>query len=475
MTELSLLWNGTVTGDATLAPYDKTLFNTYMAGLHVDSLTQAYVIPGYLNDLEVVENGSLGFSVLSGAAIFGEYVYINDNTLNFSLEPAATGYFRYDVLVVEKNASTQKVRLKVIKGSDTTSYLTLTDPILTADQSIIARFYIDSNYATLGETYIYDQRHFAYNNYAVARYGGFLGNLIRNSEFMGFSSSDGSMPPDMWEPYGDSSPAASTFERFGYVTMLLLRSTWIRMDGIDNSGFSQDFEYNDIRFNDPVTLTVKGKLAILNGTQDITITVALLTQANEIIRSQTFEKGPVVTPIEYEFTVNYTGENQFKIAVYGTGQYQAVGPIIVVPGYHPGPFRFFNEMIPFNEPVTDASWSSTAKSSSTTTISLNTDFGAVIWPYTKAVLLKLRANDSGSAAVAPFISAIGYASPYSNNYCTVDLSGVNNDSPREAFGIVPVNQNLSNAKLTYGQFRITLTASGALALDATAEIVGIVV
>lgn len=475
MTEISLLWNGIITGDATLAPYDKELFNTYLAGIHVDSLDQVYVVPGYLNDLEVVENGSLGFSVKSGGALFGEYVYINSADLSFSVDAPEDGSFRYDLVVLDIDRPKQKVRIKLLKGSDTTSYLTLADPPVTSNQSIIARLYVDSVNAMLEEQYIYDQRRFAHNNFTINRYGGFLGNLVRNSEFMAFSSADGSRPPDMWRAYYDASPAAATFDRI-VVSYLetFKRGTWIRIDGIDNAGFSQDFEYNDVRFNDKLTLTVKGVVALLDAGSTVTITLASQNGGLEqtILRSQTFEKIPA-EEFHYQFTIPYDASevNGFRLIFTGTDQYIAIGPVVVVPGYHPGPFRPFNEIIPFEEPVTDAAWSATAKSTGATTINFSADFNGAIVPFTRAVIVKLRANDSGSLAGGPNLVAQGTVA----NYGAVYLAGVANDIPREISCVVPIIQNLTISKAIYGQMGLFVNASGAGTLDATVEIIGIVV
>lgn len=475
MTQRSLLWNGTVAGDAVLAPYDKVLFNTYMAGLHVDDQGGAYVIPGYLNDLEIVENGSLGFSVLSGAAVFGDYIYINDATLSFSVSPAATGNFRYDLLVLEKDSSTQKVRLKVVAGSDTASYATLSDPPITTNQHILARFYIEGAASILDETYILDQRTFAYNNYASSRYGGFQGNLIRNSEFLARSSADGSRPPDMWYTYGFNSPSPGDWSGHSAFIDILPRGIWVRYDGQDNTGMAQDFEYNDVRLNDKVVLTVKGRVFLIDPASSPSITVALRRYDNgEIIRSQTFKNLDVYTEAIYQFTVPYEEEHKFTLSITAVNGYAGIGPVIVVPGYHPGPFRFFRETVLFNEPMYGTGWNATAKSTGTTTISIGTTFSAYLADTAiKAIILKLKGNDSGSAAGSPYMAAEGYANPYNAYYCIVELTSVNNDSPRESVGVVPVNQNLTDADELGGQFRILVSASGAGTFDATAAIIGI--
>ncbi len=88
MAEYSFLWTGTTTGDAIdTAPYDRELFNQWFSfGVNSSYGTYAAVVPEYLDDLEPVAFGSSAYNALvikPGAAVVGEYIYINDNDIVF--------------------------------------------------------------------------------------------------------------------------------------------------------------------------------------------------------------------------------------------------------------------------------------------------------------------------------------------------------------------------------------------------------
>lgn len=87
MTEKSYLWDGTVTGDASLAPYNAQEFNIWMFSTFLsNNLTEGYVIPGYLDDLWVrgAGEGNYGVIVNAGAACFNNFLYILDEAVSLS-------------------------------------------------------------------------------------------------------------------------------------------------------------------------------------------------------------------------------------------------------------------------------------------------------------------------------------------------------------------------------------------------------
>lgn len=477
MTQTSILWNGVVTGDATLAPYDKELFNTYMMGMHVEDTESLYVIPGYLNDLEVVENGSRGATLKAGAAVFGEYLYIIDADISFACAPPASGNFRYDLIVLEIDRNAQTVRAKLIKGSDTTNVYNLTDPVLTMNQQPLARLFVSDDYTLIEEKHIYDVRQFAITNFSIGRYGNYKDNLVVNGEWLAFSSSDGSEPPEMWNR--DTSYAASTWQWFtsAFVPAVpAARGGWLR---VSESIMYQDFNYNSIDLEGQAVITVKGSIYDLSVSTGATPTISLAVQNDDvnytIIRTQEFPKINPAAAYQFQFTVAYDNNEDvgFRLLLESQGDWSLFGPVIVVPGYHPGPLRAFSEMIPFNEPIPDSNWTATAKSTGTTAADgVTWGTSQKILLGTRALILKLRANDSGSAAGTPYLLIQHISTGVI--YGIVYLQGLPNDTPRESRCIVPINSFGTELVSTAGRWNIGVSATGAGTLDATVEIIGII-
>jgi hypothetical protein len=468
MTQISYVWNGIITGDATTAPYTKEPFNQFIMGIHLNDLDTAYVVPGYLDDLDIrAGNPTGGFfvTVATGAAIYGNYAYINDTELSFPLEQIATaGFFRYDLIVIRKDSTEQTVRIALLKGVETNAAYTLFDPTVAPNECILARIYVDDSNAYLADKYVYDQRMFATSNYSLGNYGNYQNNLLVNSEYMAFSSSDGSNPPEFWDT---ATRGSSTITE----SVKLSNMSRGRSLVLTDESMFQDFRF--LRGLENV-FTVKG--TFLTTAEGGTYTFTLKQRLGNDIRVQEFISLPNNELVEFQFTVTYTGEDQgLRLEVTNAGGGLELGQIIVVPGYHPGPFRQFNEHLPFYEAVPDANWTATAKSSAITSIDLSASFGSKILDQTKAVILRLKGNDSGSAAGAPSLTALGYyTAPASVAYGQLELDGITNDVSREVNCTIPVNQSTQALQDQTPRFRLEVVATGAGTFDATVEVIGVI-
>lgn len=128
MAERSAFWNGTVTGDATEAPYDaNTEFANYVrqtVGLG-NTRANAGVVLGngsestQLDSLQVTQNSPAGMSVLLniGTAIVHGTTYENDSALTLSIAANGSGSARIDTIVLRKSWVGQTVRAAVLAGT----------------------------------------------------------------------------------------------------------------------------------------------------------------------------------------------------------------------------------------------------------------------------------------------------------------------------------------------------------------------
>jgi hypothetical protein len=479
MAELSYLWDGTVTGDATEAPYDKDEFNTYMllSSTTDNTLNNAYVVPGYLDDLQVYSDQTGFFvSVAAGAAIMGgRYIYVNDTSVTLNIDTiTSSGYFRYDYIVLRLDVVNQKIRLVVIKGTETPSALTLIPPTLTQNDFTreipIAQIYVDDVNSSVQNNHVYDLRKFATNAATSNKYKLLNKNLVVNSEFMAFSSSDTVTPPEGWTQDNTlNSITASATTKFSVMS----RGQAI---SIGSSGTCALQQIIQIDTSNQV-FTVKGIIKNVSGAS-LPPTISLYschingtTFGNPV--SQKYDNTLPGTEIEFQFTFKFpvdTIREALLLEIKTSGGVVEVGQIIVTTGYHPGPFREINETILFRERMTNASWSDTAKSSTTNTLDLTT-FGVL--PRTKGVFMRTRGRDSGSAGGVAYIQLFGYAAPYNTVYGRVTLDGITNDVYRENTFFVPVDAPIYAAQDETPQLRVTVIATGASTFDATLEIVGI--
>jgi hypothetical protein len=462
MTELSYLWDGIVVGDASLAPYDKDEFNTYIAGIHTADSDDAFVIPGYADDLEALTTGSMAVSISTGAAVIQHYMYVNTTARSLTLNRPQ--FYRFDYIALELDVINQTVRLVVIEGNDSSDYTLLENPNLTQTtslwQSPIARIFLDGTDFSVVKEFIYDERKFAITAYSAGKYD--QKNLIKNSEFM---CVPGGTTPSIWlwsttgsldvQTVGSKAGAMSRGQTISFDGTDVLYH-YVPLDGIqEGETFTLHGTFEEITGDASfIEFTIQGL-----GSLGSSVSVASLPVEQQFIR---LEANDVVI-FTKTFRVSGIPESGFKglrLRIGSDGGTSNVGQCILVKGYHAGPLRQITEYIPaHNGPFTDASWTDTAKSTGTTTIDFTADFGAEILPQTKAVQLRLRGRDSGSAAGSPYMRILGYNATYANEYGRLDLEGVTNDVYREI--------------TCMSQLRIDVVATGGGTFDATVEVMGI--
>src|SRR3989337_2950550 len=87
MAELTYLWDGTVTGDASAAPYDHAEFNPYFFAPHFSQSNDVYVAPREGGDLRVASGGATSSTIIvrTGQALLRGFLYTLDEDLSFNV------------------------------------------------------------------------------------------------------------------------------------------------------------------------------------------------------------------------------------------------------------------------------------------------------------------------------------------------------------------------------------------------------
>lgn len=160
MTERSYLWDGTVTGDASLAPYSAEEFLKYFTLTRSDN--NAGVIPGYLGSLAPAFAGDnlSAVYIKAGAAIVDGRLYVLDEDIVIPIEvPAAALGARLDYIVIRVTGSA--ARLTVVQGAPASGPSV---PTINAQDVPICLVYVDTQVA---DGYVYDRRNFLTNVISV--------------------------------------------------------------------------------------------------------------------------------------------------------------------------------------------------------------------------------------------------------------------------------------------------------------------
>lgn len=480
MTERSYVWDGLVTGDATLAPYGKEEFNKFAHLSLISSSLLNCVVPAYLHDLKVEPAGSylLAVKVGSGASVFNNYVYELDTDTTLPIERPSTGYRRMDLVILrlyldQSDAKYQTVRLTILKGTEQLVGTPLVAPVLTQNAFVwevaLARVFVDNpaTYTYIVEGNVHDLRQFAITDKSKALYDGSF-NLVKNSEFMAYTGGgSATLYPEGWYAGGFTALASIARIEPQVRGQAMAVNTGTLAQIIPVSRNTKTFTLRCLvsRTNVNTVLTIQ----LAGVKSDGSFTVKFLRRTLQF----EYSSGPDI----YDHKETFTFEDDdidYLVLSFPCTNTATISQAIVVPGYHPGPYREFHETIPFRTAVTDGSWSNTAKSSGTTTISLTASFGGIVLSKTRAIMLRVRGNDSGSGAGTPSLSIQGYVAPFNTVYGSLLLAGVTNDVKREMQVIVPVWNPLWYASATAPQFRAVVLASGAATFDATLEVVGII-
>lgn len=465
MTQTSFPWASTITGDASVAPYDHLEFSRFFGKL-IASDAAGFVVPQYANNLTVQASSPAAASVdvATGAAYIKGFFYENDALTTLAIAANASGNPRIDRIILRIDFAAQTVRLVVLQGTAaaTPALPALTQIYGTTWEISLAYVWVANGFATIGNAEIHDERLFTQTagGLAVSDLSG--GNLIFNSEFMGYGDLISAPPttaPEGWTVFGTIPTIVSATKPTAQPRGRALQMT----AGGANRGIAQTF-------NVPASRMVALKF-IMNVTAGDVGEIVVTTNSGA---PQTITRTMRRTGSFIEETIYYLTESDAttmtirEYCVNNTDVVQ-IGQSLAAVGFWPGLFREIHEIIFFDvKGYTDASWSLTAKSTGNTTITLSASFGGLTLPGTRAVLLSMTARDSGSAAAGDSTNYL-YAAPvnyaFGFNYLGILLAGETNDRTRQISGFIELNASL--------QFLLSVAATGALTLDANVFVIGV--
>lgn len=467
MTEKSYFWDGTVTGDAVYAPYDKEEFNLYVTAWCYSSGSDILVVPNYLEDLNPTPYpNSQSVSIAPGAAIIKGYLYKLTANKSFSIVTPTTR--RIDSIVLRVDYRAQTVRLALKEGT-TTSLPPLVQIVNDTWEEEIIRVFSDSN----GTLVIEDRRKFLHTNFIPETYAQDI-NLLKNGEFMAFEPTISI--PSYWDyttsasseyyEYPQNRGRSLEISNEDYITQYINISK-----DIHTFSFYGVVELTDTLGSypdEPYYMLVEITGIRENGEETNSIIRAAIrvgTTAREFWGTVYFEEDDLIS---LKITIK---EDDIPSA-------PEISTILLVAGYHTGGIRHTHELLMVKRAGTDAAWSDTAKSDGTTTIDFGTDYQSAIGHYFDlvplgplAVIIRLRGRDSASAAAADsYLRTQGWQNPFNTIYGSCEVAGVTNNVYREIQCIVPFLRDYNG----FPRLRYIVEASGALTFDATAEIIGMI-
>lgn len=470
MAEDSLFWEGTATGHAASsdiwsAPYSALEMSDLLSTLFGSDAAKGYVIPGFGNDLKVQANSPVALNVIvkSGRLMLRGRLYGNtaDNTLTLSAADATNP--RLDRIVARISFAAQTITLAVLAGTPaaTPSLPSLTQNATTYEIGL-AHVWVAATATTIADTEIHDERIFAANFESLFSTLA-QPNLLTNSEFMAFSRLNTVLftsvgAPDKWEIYGTVTTWANLTK-----PSQMSRGRAVKITaGAANSGMHQT-----VRVKASTTYAIKGLIQVTAG--DVGSIVVTTNSASPATVTKLIRR----TGAWLEYLIYYTTEadaSTLTLRLLGSNNTDIVdfGQWLIVEGYVPGAFRQIRETIIFNWAVYDSNWDNNTKSSSGTTIDLDTDFQGLILPGTIALQVSASMLDSGSAG-APLNTVILSIGSVDTQQATIDImiQGQANNASRFQSGLVYLNEG--------NQFYISVGASGVNTASPLVRITGVVV
>jgi hypothetical protein len=396
MAEDSAYWGGHLIGDAASAtlwqaPYSSAEWSDVLSKLLTSNNTLGgYIVPDCDSELVVTEANPAAMSVRVFAGVMNIHgrVYENTTTETLVIGANATGNPRIDRVVVRISVAAQTIRLAVLPGAAAASpsLPALTQTAATYEISL-AYIWVANGAATIVDEDIHDERLFlasSGNSEDVTP----VDNLIRNSEFYGYSKMSGfavaTDPPDGWS-------LVSTPASIGFYAKPAQMVRGRALEIIAN-GASEGISYT---FSVLASTSYVIKLLTQVTAGDIgSIVVTTNAAAPTTITRYTRRTAAWIEELIYYTTeADATTMTVQLLALANTDVIQ-YGQVLAVKGHIPGPFRMCKEVIYHIKGVTDTNWAADTKSDGTTTIDLDADFQAIIPGGAKKVLVGLKAQDS---------------------------------------------------------------------------------
>lgn len=464
MAENSAFWLGSTLGDAASVtgwkgPYSDTHIADIQSRLLGNNDNQGFVLPGYNNNLRVYTSGALSVNVATGAAFVRGKLYENTAVNTVAVSANSSGSPRIDRVVIRINYAAQTIRLAVLAGTPNATPVrpTLTQDAVTYEVSL-AYIWVANGAASIADEDIHDEREFAQTFSSINDYYG-TKNLIKNSEFMGFSefgrnAGANTNPPDGWDllatPTAIISATKPTQMSRGRAVQI---TTNAASEGISQTVLVKPSSIYSIRLLTWVTAGDVGSIVVTtNSASPSTIT------------RYTRRVGEWVEEVIYYLTEADATTMTLRLACLNSGDIVRYGQALLVEGYVSGPFRQFNEIIMGRVNFSDVNWDFDNKSSGTTTIDLATDYGGTVLSETKGVYFVIISIENTSTASAVGLRVRQYNS--SDNIIATNNIGMGLGVVKSNRGIVLLNNRLLD---------FNVLAGGVNSLAAITDIWGVVV
>lgn len=481
MAETAYFFDGTTVGNSTLAPYSELEVSQFFSLITTGVLStgtgqDGFVLPDYDNDLEVISaDPTVGNIIVStGYAIVNGYLYQNTAAVSVAI-PSPAANPRWDRIVLRPDVAANTVRITRVPGAEAANP---SIPAIAVGDLELCRVWVPGTYNAAADVVAYanlhDQRTFRPIGSLNIKYPP-PENLLPNSEWLAFSGNGGANPPDGWREVGATTTITVGLQGSGNcATGPRVRPLIVTAN--NGIGIATTIAIPKIE-SFPLTGTLGSRIISIRGTWR-TGGAGQVVRLTVTPRTLGVGTGTAVTKELYR----YSQDREFLVVLDLSETYDAldleftsraaattftIGQVMVVLGYQIGGYTPKNEVLFFNDPIVDANWNNTAKSTGTTTVNLATAFAATGAGYIRGAIFLSRGNDSGSAATDPCQMQISYNGIVSG--FPVSVAGIANDTKRSGITYAGIQPGDANAPVD-----VIVTASGAGTFDATIYLIGII-
>lgn len=409
MAQDSAVWDGTATGDANsltkwYAPYSASRWSSIMDYLLAASYNGGYVLPAYGNNLAISASSpaDMNVHVASGSMFIKGKLYENTTDLSFTVASNGGATPRIDRVVLQVNYAAQTIRATIKQGlAAALPALPKLTQTSTTYEIPLAYIWVASGATSIGNTEIHDERVFASTSLIFSTQS-YTNNLIRNSEFMGFSELSGGAttnPPDLWDLVSTPSDIADYAKPS---QMIRGRAVQITANGA-NEGISQTFE---VKPSTVYSIKVLSRVASgKTGSIVVTTNSAAPTTITKYTRRAIawFEEKIIYTTEADATTMTV------QLMSLASGDITQYGQLLVVEGYVSGQFRQIHETIMFSKAITDAQWNNTQPtvSASLVQVYFNQHYQKLILEGTKDLLIGMELTDTTATTMSSSITVTG--------------------------------------------------------------------
>jgi hypothetical protein len=473
MTQSTYLWTYVLGSEV----YSSNKINSFFtAGFN----TNLYggVLPGKLDDLQVIGGFGGGVTVKPGLAVLRNLLFISDENVSLSCAPNTTTTNRFDYVVLRADLLNKTCRLMIVEGTHLrylwmSEYDTTVDAVdkklILEDQNldmILAIVTMPAGATFVQDYYVKDERSFV-PIHEIGQYSN--SNLLRNSEFLAYSISD--TCPEEWV-FTEVPASVNLYTPMVYPSRGSGRCYYL---SFDEAFLQQTIPITKV----PEVLTLTGRLG--SHETDVSEVILDVLDASGNVLERWSEKyvsdlgvgAGSLYSVVVNATIKFTTRDcaSLRLSIGSTLGEAVVFPFVLSVGYFTNNLRPFNDIILYTNPLTNASYTDDVFSTSTATILYTTFNVNYLNRQVKGLIFRVRAKDSGSAGAAAGAVYVGLASTTTLPQTRLELSGVTNSIYREieitVWGNDPIN-------LGDPSFYLDIGASGAGTLTLTLQVIGLI-